>query len=63
MVQRTYYPPLMSELPRNVVPPISLTLPKPIAPARYRQPKKNIPQTPEERTQIQIGRASCRERV
>jgi geranylgeranyl pyrophosphate synthase len=42
----------MSELPRNEVPPISLSLPKPIAPARYRQPKKNIPQTPEERTQI-----------
>jgi geranylgeranyl pyrophosphate synthase len=42
----------MSELPRNEVPPISLSLPKPIAPARYRQPKKNIPQTPGERTQI-----------
>ncbi|MEI7820762.1 MAG: polyprenyl synthetase family protein [Verrucomicrobiota bacterium] len=42
----------MSELPRNEVPPISLSLPKPIAPARYRQPKKNIPQTPEERKQI-----------
>ncbi|MEQ1850978.1 MAG: polyprenyl synthetase family protein [Chthoniobacteraceae bacterium] len=34
------------------MPPISLSLPKPVAPARYRQPKKNIPQTPEERTQI-----------
>ncbi|MCX6979624.1 MAG: polyprenyl synthetase family protein [Verrucomicrobia bacterium] len=42
----------MSELPRKEVPPISLSLPKPIAPARYRQPKQNIPQTPEERTQI-----------
>ena len=42
----------MSDLPRKEVPPLSLTLPKPIAPARYRQPKKNIPQTPEERTQI-----------
>ncbi len=42
----------MSDLPRKEVPPISLSLPKPIAPARYRQPKKNIPQTPEERTQI-----------
>ncbi len=42
----------MSDLPRKEVPPFSLTLPKPIAPARYRQPKKNIPQTPEERTQI-----------
>ena len=42
----------MSDLPRKEVPPISLTLPKSIAPARYRQPKKNIPQTPEERTQI-----------
>lgn len=31
---------------------MSLTLPKPIAPARFRQPKKNIPQTPEERTRI-----------
>ncbi len=42
----------MSDLPRKEVPPISLSLPKAIAPARYRQPKKNIPQTPEERTQI-----------
>src|SRR5712675_1631742 len=42
----------MTELPRKEVPPISLTLPKPVAPARFRQPKKNIPQTPEERTQI-----------
>ncbi|MEO6784513.1 MAG: polyprenyl synthetase family protein [Chthoniobacteraceae bacterium] len=42
----------MSELPRKEVPPISLSLPKPIAPARFRQPKKNIPQTPEDRTQI-----------
>jgi geranylgeranyl pyrophosphate synthase len=42
----------MSDLPRKEVPPFSLSLPKPIAPARFRQPKKNIPQTPEERTQI-----------
>jgi geranylgeranyl pyrophosphate synthase len=42
----------MSDSPRKEVPPISLSLPKPVAPARYRQPKKNIPQTPEERTQI-----------
>jgi geranylgeranyl pyrophosphate synthase len=42
----------MSDLPRKEVPPISLSLPKPIAPARFRQPKKNIPQTPEERTRI-----------
>jgi geranylgeranyl pyrophosphate synthase len=42
----------MSDSPRKEVPPISLTLPKPVAPVRYRQPKKNIPQTPEERTQI-----------
>jgi geranylgeranyl diphosphate synthase, type II len=40
----------MSE--RTAAPPISLTLPKPVAPPRYRQPKKNIPQTPEERTAI-----------
>ena len=52
MIQGTCIPPIMSELPRKEVPPISLTLPKPIAPARFRQPKKNIPQTPEERTQI-----------
>ncbi len=52
MIHETIYPPHMSELPRNEVPPISLSLPKPIAPARYRQPKKNIPQTPGERTQI-----------
>ena len=52
MIHETIYRPHMSELPRNEVPPISLSLPKPIAPARYRQPKKNIPQTPEERTQI-----------
>jgi geranylgeranyl pyrophosphate synthase len=42
----------MSDSPRKEVPPMSLTLPKPIAPARFRQPKKNIPQTPEERTRI-----------
>ena len=42
----------MSDSPRKEVPPIFPSLPKPIAPARYRQPKKNIPQTPEERTQI-----------
>ena len=52
MVHAIHYPPIMSELPRKEVPPISLSLPKPIAPARFRQPKKNIPQTPEERTQI-----------
>ncbi len=38
--------------PRQPVPPISLTLPKMVAPPRYRQPKKNIPQTPEARTAI-----------
>ena len=27
---------------RNPVPPISLTIPRPVAPPRYRQPKKNI---------------------
>ncbi len=32
--------------------PITLSLPKPVAPPRYRQPKKNIPQTQEERTAI-----------
>ncbi len=37
---------------RIPVPPISLTLPKPVAPPRFRQPKKNIPQTIEERTAI-----------
>lgn len=43
----------MSTTPlRTPVPPISLTLPKPVAPPRYRQPKKNIPQTPEERQGI-----------
>jgi geranylgeranyl pyrophosphate synthase len=42
----------MSDTPRKEVPPISLSLPKPVAPVRYRQPKKNIPQTPEERTRI-----------
>ena len=52
MVHQLYYRHAMSDLPRKEVPPLSLTLPKPIAPARYRQPKKNIPQTPEERTQI-----------
>ncbi len=52
MVDESYYRHAMSELPRNEVPPLSLILPKPVAPARYRQPKKNIPQTPEERTQI-----------
>jgi geranylgeranyl diphosphate synthase type II len=52
MVHQLYYPPIMSDSPRKEVPPFSLTLPKPIAPARFRQPKKNIPQTPEERTRI-----------
>ncbi len=52
MVHPTHYRPTMSDSPRKEVPPIFLTLPKPIAPARYRQPKKNIPQTPGERTQI-----------
>lgn len=37
---------------RTPVPPISLSLPRPVAPPRYRQPKKNIPQTPEERQHI-----------
>ncbi len=37
---------------RNPIPPISLTIPRPVAPPRYRQPKKNIPQTPEERQHI-----------
>ena len=43
----------MSEAALRIpVPPISLTLPKPVAPPRFRQPKKNIPQTIEERTAI-----------
>ena len=43
----------MSEAALRIpVPPISLTLPKPVAPPRFRQPKKNIPQTIEERTTI-----------
>ncbi len=43
----------MSEAALRIpVPPISLTLPKQIAPPRFRQPKKNIPQTIEERTAI-----------
>ncbi len=52
MLHHLHYRPHMSEMPRREVPPISLSLPKPIAPARYRQPKKNIPQTSEERTQV-----------
>src|SRR5207237_6528281 len=52
MVHQTNYHPNMSDSPRKEVPPISLSLPKPVAPARFRQPKKNIPQTPEERTRI-----------
>jgi geranylgeranyl diphosphate synthase type II len=42
----------MSLPPRQPVPSISLTLPKAIAPARFRTPKKNIPQTIEERQHI-----------
>ena len=42
----------MSLPPRQPVPPISLSLPKPVAPPRYRPPKKNIPQTEGERQAI-----------
>ncbi len=43
----------MSTTPqRNPVPLVPLSLPRPVAPPRYRQPKKNIPQTPEERQAI-----------
>jgi geranylgeranyl pyrophosphate synthase len=37
---------------RKPVPKITLSIPQPVAPPRYRQPKKNIPQTPEERQGI-----------
>ena len=43
---------MSTESQRQPVPPISLSLPKPVAPPRFRQPKKNIPQTIEERTAI-----------
>ena len=43
---------MSTESQRQPVPPISLSLPKPVAPPRFRQPKKNIPQTLEERTAI-----------
>ena len=33
-------------------PPVTLTLPRAVAPARVRAPKKNVPQTPFERTRI-----------
>ncbi len=33
-------------------PPIQLTLPRPVPVQRFRKPKKNVPQTPEERTRV-----------
>src|SRR6478735_5409436 len=42
----------MSLPPRQPVPPISLSLPKPVAPPRFRKPKKNVPQTEGERQHI-----------
>ena len=42
----------MSLPPRQPVPPISLSLPKPVAPPRFRQPKKNIPQTEADRQRV-----------
>ena len=37
---------------RSDTPPIALTLPRPVPPTRFRQPKKNIPQTTFERSRI-----------
>jgi geranylgeranyl pyrophosphate synthase len=41
--------------PAGAVPPVSLTLPKPVAPQRFRAPKKNIPQTPPERNALMLA--------
>lgn len=37
---------------RTEIPPIALTLPRAVPPTRVRAPKKNVPQTPLERTRI-----------
>lgn len=46
----------------GVVPPVSLTLPKPTAPQRFRAPKKNIPQTVQERNALLLAVRSYVER-
>ncbi len=52
-VRATKYSLPMSPQPaRTDAPPITLTLPRPVAPARIRAPKKNVPQTPFERQRI-----------
>ncbi len=39
----------------EVVPPVQLTLPRPVPVQRVRKPKKNIPQTPQERNSILLA--------
>jgi geranylgeranyl pyrophosphate synthase len=52
-VRAKKYSLLMSQQPaRTDAPPITLTLPRPVAPTRIRAPKKNVPQTPFERQRI-----------
>src|SRR4030095_1703956 len=47
-----YFAPMQPTTARTEPPPISLTLPRAVPPARIRAPKKNVPQTSIERTRI-----------
>ena len=47
--------PALLSTPALSIPPVQLTLPRPVAPPRFRQPKKNIPQTPEERNSLMLS--------
>jgi geranylgeranyl diphosphate synthase type II len=47
-----YFAPMQPTTARTELPPVSLTLPRAVPPARIRAPKKNVPQTPLERTRI-----------
>lgn len=47
-----YSAPMQSTTARTDSPPITLSLPRAVPPTRVRAPKKNVPQTPLERTRI-----------
>ena len=47
--------PLLESAVKSSTPTVQLTLPRPVPPQRFRAPKKNIPQTPQERNSILLA--------
>jgi geranylgeranyl diphosphate synthase type II len=53
----------MSAPASSPAPPVQLTLPRPVPQQRFRAPKKNIPQTPQERNRVLLACRAYVERV